>query len=141
MEYLTVIQKRILNFIKLYKNEKGYTPTHREIGEDHKISTPAVSKQLHQLVSKGCITMVPGKARTIVVVGDNSLVEFAKWILIQAFEGSHIFGDEAQEKAYSLGLLEVEPFDPIIHANCVDSVIFEPGDDIYIYSDELKDKQ
>lgn len=69
MEILTNKQLDILEIIKEFIDENGYSPSVREIGEIAKLNSPAtVHTHLTQLVKKGYITYVPNKFRTIRVL-------------------------------------------------------------------------
>jgi repressor LexA len=61
-------QRHILEFIT-DKQQEGWTPSVREIGEAVGLhSSAAVQKQLDSLERKGCIRRLPGKARLIQVL-------------------------------------------------------------------------
>lgn len=66
MKELTKKQDFILNCIKEFINENGYSPSIREICEIASLSSPAtVYTHLIQLRKKGYINYVDGKMRTI----------------------------------------------------------------------------
>ncbi len=67
----------------------------------------------------------------------NKLEEFSRWVLQQTFEGNDIAGDSAQEKAYELGVVTKESFDPEVHCEIENKEILNHGDDIYLFSEEL----
>jgi repressor LexA len=63
---LTEKQELILNFIKVYKNQNGYPPTLREIGQQFGISsTFGVKRHLDALVKKGFILIESNASRGI----------------------------------------------------------------------------
>ena len=71
----------------------------------------------------------------------NQANEFAIWVLDQSFEGGDIDGSDAQEKAHELGLLKKESFDPDIHIDMQEFIELETGDEIYLYTDKLANKE
>lgn len=68
MQGLTERQQQILNAIASYVNEKGYSPTVREIADMVGIkSSSTLHAHLQRLEKKGYITKERGKPRTITV--------------------------------------------------------------------------
>ena len=67
MQGLTERQQQILNAITGYINEKGYSPTIRELADMVGIkSSSTLHGHLQRLEKKGYITKERGKPRTIV---------------------------------------------------------------------------
>lgn len=70
MDDLSMIQKRVLVFIKSFMNNYGYPPTVREIAAGTDIgSTSTVHSSLNALESKGYIYRDGGQSRSIVLAG------------------------------------------------------------------------
>ncbi len=70
MEQLTERQRRILDFIAQTRDERGYPPSVREIGEAVGLHSPSsVHAQLATLAQKGFLTKDPTKPRAIRVHG------------------------------------------------------------------------
>ena len=66
METLTDRQREIYDFIVKFRNEKGYSPSFREIGKGCFLSSMAsVSRHIDILVRKGYISYIPSEPRTI----------------------------------------------------------------------------
>jgi hypothetical protein len=66
----------------------------------------------------------------------EALQEFAKWILEACFQGADICGGDAQDKAFELGLLHREIYNPEVHVLCAGSEC-EEGDYIYFHNEEF----
>lgn len=60
----TAMQKRVLTFIKRGINSKNGQPTHRDLADHFGISYGSIQGHLLALQKKGCLTWIPGKART-----------------------------------------------------------------------------
>ena len=72
MNELTKRQKDILIFIKKYLASKGYPPTVREIGAALELKSPAtIHAHLHNLETKGYISMEKSKNRAIEILVEN----------------------------------------------------------------------
>jgi len=70
MEQLTDRQRRILDFIAQTRDERGYPPSVREIGDAVGLHSPSsVHAQLATLAQKGYLTKDPTKPRAIRVHG------------------------------------------------------------------------
>ena len=70
MEQLTERQRRILDFITQTRDERGYPPSVREIGDAVGLHSPSsVHAQLATLAQKGYLTKDPTKPRAIRVHG------------------------------------------------------------------------
>lgn len=68
MDELTEKQLRILDCIRAYRDEHGYAPGIRDIGERLGLALHGVHQHLGRLERKGVIRRTPGVARSIVVV-------------------------------------------------------------------------
>ncbi len=58
----------VYEFICAYKEQEGIAPSIREIATGCYLSTPTVRYQLMRLEAWGWVTVLPGKARGIVVL-------------------------------------------------------------------------
>ena len=66
MEALTERQKEVYDFIVKFRNEKGYSPSLREIGKGCYISSVStVSGYIDRLVKKGYLDYIPNASRTL----------------------------------------------------------------------------
>ncbi len=66
---LTKKQLALLDFIQDFTEEKGCSPTYREIQAGLKLnSVSAVAEHIDNLVAKGVINKVPGAARTLEIL-------------------------------------------------------------------------
>ena len=66
---LTKKQLALLDFIQDFTEEKGCSPTYREIMAGLKLnSVSAVAEHIDNLVAKGVINKVPGAARTLEIM-------------------------------------------------------------------------
>lgn len=66
---LTKKQLAVIDFIQDFTEEKGCSPTYREIMAGLSLSSvSAVAEHIDNLVSKGVIKKVPGAARTLEVL-------------------------------------------------------------------------
>lgn len=73
MEDLSMIQRRVLVFIKSFMNNYGYPPTVREIASGTDIgSTSTVHSALNALEGKGYIYRDMGQSRSIVLAGTKT---------------------------------------------------------------------
>jgi SOS-response transcriptional repressor LexA len=73
MNDLSMLQKRVLVFIKSFMNNYGYPPTVREIAKGTDIgSTSTVHSSLNALEQKGYIYRDVGQSRSIVLAGMNA---------------------------------------------------------------------
>ncbi len=69
---LTPAQKNVLDSLKSYRQEHGYMPSIREIGQIFGIKSPnGVKSHLDALERKGKIKRHKGGARAILIVGEN----------------------------------------------------------------------
>ena len=70
MSTLTKKQTEVLDFIKQYISENGFSPSYREIADHFGLSSPAtIHQHIQGLVEKGCVSVdEDGCARSIEVV-------------------------------------------------------------------------
>ena len=66
---------------------------------------------------------------------EETLKEFARWVIQHIFDGLDVDGADVQDKAEELGLLEEVPYDPAVHRSVED---VDAGDPICIFTDKLK---
>ena len=106
---MTAKQKEIFDFIVLSKQQRGYAPSMREIGEIVGLASSAsVSHQLSQLEKMGAISRDPNRPRTIdvlietdqpgPVVEDMAMIPFVG----QIAAGSPITAEQNVEDVFSL---------------------------------------
>jgi SOS-response transcriptional repressor LexA len=69
---LTDRQAQLLLWIGCHLAEQRYGPTVREIGQAHGLTSSGVHCHLRALKAKGCITWVPGQARSISITGGEA---------------------------------------------------------------------
>jgi repressor LexA len=69
MKELTQRQKEVLSFIDNFKQEKGYSPTIREIADRFEISVKGAHDHVTALKKKGSLRLVTRRSRTMEVVG------------------------------------------------------------------------
>ena len=75
-EKLTVKQERVFNFIRKYKEERGYPPTVREITENLGLSGPNSAKKfLDILERKGWIKKTAKSSRAIEILSEEKKVQ------------------------------------------------------------------
>ena len=65
---MTDFQTRMLDYIEMFRNRKGFPPTRREIGDRFGKSTSIVNYNLFQMQREGWVEVSPGKARGIRIV-------------------------------------------------------------------------
>lgn len=66
---MTKRQKDVLTAIEEYVEEKGYSPSYRELSEMLGInSASTISTHLEQLKRKGYVSFIPGQPRTISII-------------------------------------------------------------------------
>ena len=66
---ITKKQLAVLNFLEDFTEEKGYSPSYREIQEGLGLSSvSAVAEHIDNLVAKGALKKVPGAARSLEVL-------------------------------------------------------------------------
>jgi repressor LexA len=72
LQRLTDRQQQVLEWVSCYLAEYRYAPTVREIGQAHGLTSNGVHCHLRALKAKGCITWVPGQARSISITGGQA---------------------------------------------------------------------
>ena len=66
---LTKKQLAVINFIESFEDEKGYSPSYREIMAGLELSSvSAVAEHIDNLVTKGVLKKNPGEARSLEVI-------------------------------------------------------------------------
>lgn len=66
---ITKKQQAVLNFLEDFTEEKGYSPSYREIMTGLGLSSvSAVAEHIDNMVSKGILKKVPGAARSLEVL-------------------------------------------------------------------------
>lgn len=68
---LTYKQKLLVEIIKNYREENGYSPTIRELCDITGKGRSTIFKRLMVLEDRGAITTTNGKARSIVVIEND----------------------------------------------------------------------
>lgn len=69
MKELTAREREIFNFIRSYRQQKGFSPSLREICKNCYLgSTNSAAYYIGQLVSKGAIDYVPRIPRSITII-------------------------------------------------------------------------
>ena len=72
---MTKRQMKVLEYIKSYWDENGYSPSYDDIKDAMGISSRSnVHRIVHCLVERGYLRNIPQKARSLVIV-DNSLAK------------------------------------------------------------------
>lgn len=67
---ITEKQLDALDFIKAYRRNKRQPPTRQDIADHFKITIGAAQDRVTQLIRKGYITQVRGKARSLTVIAE-----------------------------------------------------------------------
>ena len=66
---LTKKQLALLDFLKTFTEENGYSPSYREIMSGLGLSSvSAVAEHINNLVEKGVLEKVPGEARSLLIL-------------------------------------------------------------------------
>ncbi|EIC84017.1 LexA repressor [Serratia sp. M24T3] len=68
MRELSEIQQRILNFIRVFRDENGFPPTRAEISRDIGCAPNNVQKHLARMEGKGAVKIKPKSPRGIKLV-------------------------------------------------------------------------
>ncbi len=68
---LTPKQLRVLDFVRIYRENHGCSPTMQEIADELGVSKVTVFEHVGALVDKGALTREPNKARSLSVVADH----------------------------------------------------------------------
>lgn len=75
----------------------------------------------------------------------DKMAEFIRWAIREGcWDGRDLEGSDIHDKAEELGLLVKVKYDPAAHGEpgaAFDFVDVEPGDDWYVFCDELKEPQ
>lgn len=67
---LTPVQSKVLNFVDGFEAEHGHSPSYIEIMNACGLSSKSgVHRLVHGLVERGVLAAMPGRARSLVVVG------------------------------------------------------------------------
>lgn len=69
---LSLPQQRLFDAIVGWVNQRGYSPTQRELAKEIGLAESNVSRLLARLVRKGYVLHSPGKARGLTVVTDDA---------------------------------------------------------------------
>lgn len=70
---LTRPQWEMLGFIASFVNEHGYSPTYRQMADASGLaSTSGVSRIVHALAERGCLTILPGRGRSVYLTKDGA---------------------------------------------------------------------
>lgn len=64
---LTARNLEVLRAIAAFREEHGYSPSFRELGQELYLSPGAVQRHITKLINLGYISMIPNAPRTIVV--------------------------------------------------------------------------
>ena len=86
---ITKKQQAVLDFLEDFTEEKGYSPSYREIQAGLGLSSvSAVAEHIDNMVSKGILKKVPGAARSLEVLDfrHTETVELFKVRLMEASE-------------------------------------------------------
>jgi repressor LexA len=66
---VTMKQHLVLEFVKKYCAEKGYSPSYQEIGESVGIASKSgVKRMIDALVDRGHLELLPRRARSLAVI-------------------------------------------------------------------------
>jgi SOS-response transcriptional repressor LexA len=72
MTPVTIVEQKILNAIKAYQDEFGFSPTYRELMLATNYTSPApIQRVIYQLRDKGRVTFMRGQARTLRIVKEQ----------------------------------------------------------------------
>jgi repressor LexA len=67
---VTMRQHLVLEFVKKYCAERGYSPSYQEIGDAIGIASKSgVKRMIDALVERGHLDVLPKRARSLAVVG------------------------------------------------------------------------
>ncbi len=97
---LTKKQLAVLTFIEDFEEEKGYSPSYREIMTGLELSSvSAVAEHIDNLVSKGVLKKNPGEARSLEVLDykHEKTVELFKVKMLSCSEEEKEVLDKAAE--------------------------------------------
>jgi repressor LexA len=68
---LTPKQLRIYELVRLWRNERGYSPTMQELADELGVSKVTVFEHVQALVEKGVLSRNPNKARSLALTVDD----------------------------------------------------------------------
>lgn len=97
---LTKKQLAVLNYIEDFEEEKGYSPSYREIMAGLELSSvSAVAEHIENLVNKGALKKNPGEARSLEVLDykHGETVDLFKAKMITASEDEKKVLEKAAE--------------------------------------------
>ena len=66
MSELTERQAEVLEFIRAFIKDNGFSPTRAEIADAHGVNPNGIQGHVTALVKKGALTIKPGSSRSIV---------------------------------------------------------------------------
>ena len=98
---LTEKQQAVLDFLQDFTEEKGYSPSYREIQAGLELSSvSAVAEHIDNLVNKGVLKKVPGAARSLEIMNfrHEETVELFKAKMIDCADEEK----EILEKAFKI---------------------------------------
>lgn len=98
---LTKKQQAVLDFLQDFTEEKGYSPSYREIQAGLELSSvSAVAEHIDNLVNKGVLKKVPGAARSLEIMNfrHEETVELFKAKMIDCTDEEK----EILEKAFKI---------------------------------------
>ena len=97
---LTKKQLAVLNFIQDFTEEKGISPSYREIQAGLELaSVSAVAEHIDNLVAKGVLKKVPGAARTLEILDykHEETIELIKTKMLTCTEEEKAILEKAME--------------------------------------------
>jgi len=71
MSLLTAKQKEVLEFLRIYSENNGVTPTMKEVSENFGVTISTIQNHFKSLEYKGYIQKVPNLARSIKIKGED----------------------------------------------------------------------
>ncbi|MBR5046545.1 hypothetical protein IKX73_02890 [Candidatus Saccharibacteria bacterium] len=97
---LTKKQLAVLNYIQDFTEEKGISPSYREIQAGLELaSVSAVAEHIDNLVAKGVLKKVPGAARTLEILDykHEETIELIKTKMLTCTEEEKVILEKAME--------------------------------------------
>ena len=67
---MTLKQRKILDYIKKFIEQKGYSPSHREIAAAMSVTEPTARSHVLSLIRRKRIAMIPGAKRSIEIIAN-----------------------------------------------------------------------
>jgi len=111
METLTKKQKQILDFIKKFIKQKGYSPSLEETAQHFKLAISTIHEHMENLKQKEYLEKLENKARSIEIKKENKNLNIVKIPLIGTIAaGQPIEAIETHENDISLPRLEMGNF-------------------------------